>query len=75
MMSDRLQLHGLQGTLPPIVLMVWEDPAPVDGAVCVRVIAVVGVVSLFLTIEALPPQRAVVILVVHPVPIAPATIK
>jgi hypothetical protein len=74
-MSNRLQLRGLDRTLPPIVLVVREDPAPVDGATRMGVVTVVGVVSPLLAIEALPSQGAIFILVIHPIPVALATVE
>jgi hypothetical protein len=75
MMSNGPQLCRLNRTLPPIVLMVREDLAPVDSATRMGVVTVVGVVPLLLTIEAPPPQGAVFVPVIHPILVALAAIK
>jgi hypothetical protein len=74
-MSNGPQLSGLDRTVPPIILVVREDPAPVDSATCMGVMTVMGVVPSLLAIEALPPQRTVFIPVVHPILVALAAIK
>jgi hypothetical protein len=74
-MSNGPQLRGLDRTVPPIVLVVREDPAPIDSATRMGVVTVMGVVPSLLAIETLPPQRTVLVLVVYPVPVALAAIK
>jgi hypothetical protein len=73
--SNGPQLRGLDRALPSIVLVFWEDLAPVDSAMRMGVPAVVRVMPSLLAIEALPSQGAIFVLVVYPILVAPATIK
>jgi hypothetical protein len=58
-----------------IVLVVWVDSAPVDGATHVGVITVMGIVPLPLAVQTLPPQGALVIVMIYPISVTLATIK